>query len=259
LQLFAVARQTAGTNRLRLELTEPATVAALRRAVGEHVPALRPILPAMLVAVDATYATDDVVIGPGSELALIPPVSGGADRQLFPHYPAPVRPFRVANLKINPLALEMIPESIAHEYQVLPLDFDGDRLTLVFARGCEIAERLAKLRFVLNFANPISWSRADAVPLARAIDEAYRLAATGVANCPSEFRTDCPKLWLCLAPTDDPNVRVCQVCRCFVHYCQTETEALERESEGQRIALFRQVESEAVDVVQFDDLTDPDS
>ena len=258
--LFAVARQAAGTDRLHLDLAEPATVAVLRRAVAERVPALGPLLAAMGVAVDSAYAPDDLVIPPGAELALIPPVSGGAGPGLgmgagsFP--PARPRPFRVANLKIQPTALEMIPESLARAYQVLPLDFDGDRLTLVFARGADIPERIAQLRFVLNFANPIRWSRCDAEPLARAIDEAYGLSASELVHCPPEYRAECPALWLCLAPTADSRIRVCPVCRCLVHLCQTETEAREFEAEGRRIAMFRPVESDPVDAVPLDDLQD---
>jgi molybdopterin converting factor small subunit len=257
LHLFAVARQAAGTNRLRLELAEPATVASLRRAVGERVPALRPLLPSMWVAVDAAYASDDAVIGPESELALIPPVSGGADQRPQPPRPAPNGGFRVANLTIDPVALEMIPESIAREFQVLPLEFDGKRLTLVFARGSEIPGRIAQLRLALNFANPIRWSRGDARALALAIDEAYSLPDSEVANCPPEYRDRCPRLWLRLVPTPQSDVRVCQVCRCLVHLCQTESEEQAMEAEGRRVALFQPVvDSEAVDALYQEDMLD---
>jgi molybdopterin converting factor small subunit len=256
LQLFAVARQAAGTGRLRLDLPEPATVAALRSAVCERVPALRPLLPAMWVAVDAVYATDEVVIGPGAELALIPPVSGGAGRRPEPAHTAPRRRLRVANLTIHPLALEMIPESVAREYQILPLDFDGERLTLVFARGSAVLEQITLLRSVLSFANPICWSRADPKLLGQAIDEVYGLLATEVSHCPPEFRAGCPRLWLCLVPTADPKVRICSDCRHLVHLCQTESQARAQESEARRVALYRPVAGDPVDAFEFDDLAE---
>ncbi len=78
LQLFAVARQRAGQPSITLELTEPATVADLRGALAEACPALAPLIPNLMIALDAEYASDADVIRPGAEVAAIPPVSGGA-------------------------------------------------------------------------------------------------------------------------------------------------------------------------------------
>lgn len=76
-RLFAALRREAGTGELELELPAGATV-------GDAVAALRagplPWLPdraTFAVAVDREYAKDDAVLEPGSELALVPPVSGG--------------------------------------------------------------------------------------------------------------------------------------------------------------------------------------
>jgi sulfur-carrier protein len=76
-KLFAAARELAGRDVLELELRQPATVADLRLAIGETLPALRKILPHTVWAVNAEYAGDDHVITEDSEVALIPPVSGG--------------------------------------------------------------------------------------------------------------------------------------------------------------------------------------
>jgi molybdopterin converting factor subunit 1 len=80
LRLFAVARQRAGAAEVGVELDGPATVGELRRAVAEQHPALAPLLPGMMVAVASEYAGDDREIREGEEVALIPPVSGGAAR-----------------------------------------------------------------------------------------------------------------------------------------------------------------------------------
>jgi molybdopterin converting factor subunit 1 len=77
-RLFALARQRAGRAEVSLELPEPATVADLRQALGAAFPDLAPLLPAVRIAVAAEYADDDQEIRPGVELAVIPPVSGGA-------------------------------------------------------------------------------------------------------------------------------------------------------------------------------------
>ena len=78
-RLFAVARQRAGCPEVMLDLPEPATVAALKRALAAECPALAPLVPALMFAVAADYAADDTAIPPGAEVAAIPPVSGGAD------------------------------------------------------------------------------------------------------------------------------------------------------------------------------------
>lgn len=79
LRLFAVFRERAGRESLALELPEGATVAdALAAAKRE--PGLGEILERMPVraALNREYVDDDAPVHAGDELALIPPVSGGA-------------------------------------------------------------------------------------------------------------------------------------------------------------------------------------
>jgi molybdopterin converting factor subunit 1 len=78
-RLFAVLRERAGTDSLDLELRDGATVADAMRALAELEP-LGELLERMPVhmAVNRDYAADGTVLAPDDELALIPPVSGGA-------------------------------------------------------------------------------------------------------------------------------------------------------------------------------------
>jgi molybdopterin synthase catalytic subunit len=79
-RLFAILRERAGRDALTLELAEGATVAdALEALAGE--PGLGELLARLPlgVAVNREYAGMDATLGAGDELALIPPVSGGAD------------------------------------------------------------------------------------------------------------------------------------------------------------------------------------
>jgi len=72
-RLFAQLRERAGSRELELELPEGACVAdALARL--DH---LAQGLP-LVLAVNRCYAAEDQPLAPGDELALIPPVSGGA-------------------------------------------------------------------------------------------------------------------------------------------------------------------------------------
>ncbi len=78
-RLFAMLRERAGSDSVEIELEEGATVADAIVALGEDpgVGDLASRLP-LRIAVNREYAADDAPIGPGDELAAIPPVSGGA-------------------------------------------------------------------------------------------------------------------------------------------------------------------------------------
>jgi molybdenum cofactor biosynthesis protein MoaC/molybdopterin converting factor subunit 1 len=78
-RLFAVFRERAGRDRLALELPDGATVAEALAAAARE-PGLGEILAAMpvRVAVNREYVQPEAVVCAGDELALIPPVSGGA-------------------------------------------------------------------------------------------------------------------------------------------------------------------------------------
>ena len=79
-RLFAILRERAGRDTVAVELEPGATVADAIGALAEHA-ALRGVLDRLPVtmAVNRDYAGPDTELHPGDELALIPPVSGGAD------------------------------------------------------------------------------------------------------------------------------------------------------------------------------------
>jgi molybdopterin converting factor subunit 1 len=76
-RLFARARDLAGCDMLSVELPPEANVAELRRQLIVACPALREFLPRCAVAVGEDFVTDDAVVTSASEVAIIPPVSGG--------------------------------------------------------------------------------------------------------------------------------------------------------------------------------------
>ena len=73
-RLFAGLRERAGSNSLELTLPDGASVGDALAAVGD----LAAGVP-VVMAVNREYADRDVVLAEGDELALIPPVSGGAE------------------------------------------------------------------------------------------------------------------------------------------------------------------------------------
>lgn len=77
-RMFGGLTERAGANRVEVTLPEPATVADLRQALADQHVALGPLLSRVKVAVDLEVADDEVPVRPTSEVALLPPVAGGA-------------------------------------------------------------------------------------------------------------------------------------------------------------------------------------
>lgn len=81
-RLYATLKERAGQPQLRVSLAEPAQVADLLQALRERCPPLAPALDSALVAVNREFAFPSSPLASGDEVALFPPVSGGAP---FPH------------------------------------------------------------------------------------------------------------------------------------------------------------------------------
>jgi molybdenum cofactor biosynthesis protein MoaC len=78
-RLFAGLREHAGTARTTLELPPGATAGAARDALWRTLGVDGPGADAaMVLAVNREYSAPETILGDGDELALIPPVSGGA-------------------------------------------------------------------------------------------------------------------------------------------------------------------------------------
>jgi molybdopterin converting factor subunit 1 len=90
---FAGARDAAGTARETLA-APPATVADLRRALAASHPRLAPILARCRIAVGQEFAEDAAPLPDGAEVAVVPPVSGGAP----PRFAVVDRPLALAEV-----------------------------------------------------------------------------------------------------------------------------------------------------------------
>lgn len=74
--LFGITTDLLGTSSIELELSENSTVAHLKSALTTQYPAFQKIA-AYAVAVNETYAKDNITLKPNDIVAIIPPVSGG--------------------------------------------------------------------------------------------------------------------------------------------------------------------------------------
>lgn len=77
IRLFGAAREAAGARELLLPLAAGVRVSDVKAMLRAH-PALAALAARAAIAVNEVVAGDDVTVGPSDELALLPPVSGGA-------------------------------------------------------------------------------------------------------------------------------------------------------------------------------------
>jgi molybdopterin synthase catalytic subunit len=110
-RLFAMLRERAGAAEVELELPDDARVGDALAAMGD----LAPGTP-LVMAVNRRYAKSDEPLSPGDELALIPPVSGGAAEA-----GAPVH----AGLSAEPLSLDELIAAVRDPRAGAVVTFQG--------------------------------------------------------------------------------------------------------------------------------------
>jgi len=76
-KLFAAARALAGASEVILDMPNGASLQDVEREMLKKVPALERVVSHARWAVDAEFALPESLVTENSEIALIPPVSGG--------------------------------------------------------------------------------------------------------------------------------------------------------------------------------------
>lgn len=112
-KLFAGLKEAAGRSEVELDLPDGARVSDALAALAH----LAPDGMSLVLAVNREYAFDQQVLRPGDELALVPPVSGGAPD-------APSARIHVA-VRDEPLSLEAIAARVADPRAGAVVTFDG--------------------------------------------------------------------------------------------------------------------------------------
>jgi molybdopterin synthase catalytic subunit len=107
---FAVVRERLGLSEEEVALPAGGTVGALLDALAARHEALGPLRPALKVAVNQAFVDDGQALVDGDEVALIPPVSGGAG------------PFRVTD---EPLQLDEVVRAVSVEEHGGVVTFTG--------------------------------------------------------------------------------------------------------------------------------------
>jgi molybdopterin synthase catalytic subunit len=79
LKLFARLREIVGSGKLERHLNEGATVEDLLHVLHSEFPRLSEVSARAIISVNQEFATPDSLLHDGDEVAIFPPVSGGAD------------------------------------------------------------------------------------------------------------------------------------------------------------------------------------
>jgi molybdopterin converting factor subunit 1 len=111
-RLFAVLRERAGSGSVEVDLPEGATVADAMTEISK-LPALAGVLDRLKVAmaVNREYATAETLLKAEDEIALIPPVSGGADIHV--------------RITEDPLSLDAVSAAVADQGAGAIVTFQG--------------------------------------------------------------------------------------------------------------------------------------
>ena len=142
-RLFAILRERAGQDRITLELDPGATVddalVALAREPGLAEPLDR---MAVAMAVNRDYASGDTQLHAGDELALIPPVSGGAAAVHARVSAEPLSLERIAALVVRPAAGAVVSfQGITREVESLEYEayaeMAEERIAAILIDCCE--------------------------------------------------------------------------------------------------------------------------
>src|SRR3990172_9358627 len=92
---FARLADLAGTRETEVDLSEGLSVAEAFRVLCQRFPEMADHAGSLMYAVNAEYVSPDHPLRAGDELALIPPVSGGAPEGLFEVTADPLDPQRL--------------------------------------------------------------------------------------------------------------------------------------------------------------------
>jgi len=134
-RLFAILRERAGRSEVELTLPDSARVTDALAALGDITGGLK-----VVMAVNREYVSADAVLHAGDELALIPPVSGGAEH---------------ASVRTEPLSLDAIVARVRDPRAGAVVVFSGVTRD-VDALDYEAYEPMARERIAAIVADAVS-------------------------------------------------------------------------------------------------------
>jgi len=181
---FAAAREAAGTGREVLE-GPGGDVAALRRALVLRHPALARVLPRCRIALEQELAEDGDPVRDGAEVAVIPPVSGGAPT------------FRVVD---RPLSLDEVVGAVSGPGRGGIVTFTGD------VRGESHGKRVVRLEYEAY----VPMAERKLAEIGRAVEEEHGAAVAVVHRVGALQPGEAAVVIACAAAHRAPAFRACE-------------------------------------------------
>ena len=80
---FANLKNLVSKSKIEISMPENSLVRDLRTVVLDLYPQLSEVFPNVIISINQEFAFDDDIIPDNAEIALFPPVSGGADSRVF--------------------------------------------------------------------------------------------------------------------------------------------------------------------------------
>jgi len=103
---FAATRELCGTGQERIELAGPIRGEELLDRLASRHPRLAPLVHRMRLAVNGELAAADVVVRPGDDVAVLPPVAGGSELS--------AQPAITSAISEEPLSIDRAVAAVAH-------------------------------------------------------------------------------------------------------------------------------------------------
>ncbi len=183
---FAGARDAAGAARETIA-DAPATVGALRGVLAAVHPRLAAVLARSRIAVDEEFASDDAPLRDGAEVAIVPPVSGGAPL------------FRVVD---RPLALAEVVDAVAANGRGGIVTFTG------IVRDETRGRRVVRLEYEAYAA----MAERKLAEIGAAVARAHDVEVAIVHRVGVLLPGDAAVVIACAAPHRTPAFRACEAC-----------------------------------------------
>jgi molybdopterin converting factor subunit 1 len=114
---FGVLKELVGRSNETIELPEGAKVEAVLRHYSRQTARFEAMLPSLALSVNQEYSSADSVLRPGDEVALLPPVSGGA--------PEPRTARDEVRIVREPIAAQAVIERVKRPDDGAAVIFDG--------------------------------------------------------------------------------------------------------------------------------------
>ena len=197
---FAVARERAGLEEEALELPAGASVAAALDQLGQRHPAIAALRGHLATAVNQEMVRSDAVLADGDELALIPPVAGGAG-ELFRVVDRPVTLAEVVEAVTDPSCGAVVTftgvvraRSRGEDIDRLEYEAYAEMAERVLARiGGEVRERWAGAR--VGIVHRVGTVRPGEVSVVIAVATPHRADAfEGCRHVIERLKVDVP-IW----------------------------------------------------------------